>query len=82
MSTHALTPQPTPQPTSQATGDPVGAALPKVGYSYKEAQAITGLGRTSLWKAMKDGRLKCFKVGRRRLFSPKHLSDFMKSCEK
>ena len=53
------------------------AALPKVGYSMKEACEITGLGKSTLWEAVGDGTLKCFKVGRRTLFSLKHLEDFM-----
>lgn len=56
---------------------PVTASLPKVGYSMKEAQTITGLGKTTLWEAIANGKLKCFKVGRRTLFSMKHLEDFM-----
>jgi excisionase family DNA binding protein len=51
--------------------------LPKVGYNMKEAQKITGLGKSTLWQAIADGELKCFKVGRRTLFSLKHLEDFM-----
>ena len=51
--------------------------LPKVGYSMKEAQSITGLGKTTLWEAIANGELKCYKVGRRTLFSLKHLEDFM-----
>lgn len=34
--------------------------LPKLGYSVKEAEKITGLGRTTLWKAVEERRLKCF----------------------
>jgi excisionase family DNA binding protein len=56
---------------------PVRVSLPKVGYSMKEAQKITGLGKTTLWEAIAKGELKCFKVGRRTLFSLKHLEDFM-----
>lgn len=55
----------------------ITAALPKVGYNMAEALKITGLGRTTLWEAVSKGELKCFKVGRRTLFSLKHLEDFM-----
>lgn len=55
--------------------------LPKLGYSIKEAVAITGVGRTTLWKAIDEGKLKCFKVGRRRLFSIQHLEDFLELYE-
>jgi excisionase family DNA binding protein len=57
------------------------AALPKLGYSVREAEKITGLGRTTLWKAIDEGRLKCFRVGRRVLFSEDHLRSFLASYE-
>ena len=68
--------------STKASSEPTDTALPKIGYSYKEAQKITGLGRTTLWKAVEDGKLKCFKIGRRRLFSPEHLREFMAAYEK
>jgi excisionase family DNA binding protein len=60
---------------------PYSPLLPKIGYSIKEAEKITGLGRTTLWKAIDEGRLKCFKVGRRRIFSLEHLEEFLKHYE-
>jgi excisionase family DNA binding protein len=59
----------------------VETSLPQIGYSIREAQKITGLGRTTLWKAIEEGRLKCFKVGRRRIFSLSHLEEFLKLYE-
>ena len=59
----------------------LSARLPKLGFSVKEAEKITGLGRTTLWKAVDDGRLKCFRVGRRVLFSEDHLRSFLLSYE-
>ena len=70
------------QPVNEVEIQSSDKPLRKIGYSYKEAQRITGLGRTTLWQAVGDGRLKCFKVGRRTLFSAKHLRDFMKLYEK
>lgn len=61
---------------------PASLPVPKIGYSIKEATKITGLGRTSLFYAVEAGKLRCFKVGRRVLFSLKHLEDFMASYEK
>jgi excisionase family DNA binding protein len=58
------------------------AALPKLGYSVREAEKITGLGRTTLWKAIDEGRLKCFRVGRRVLFSEDHLRSFLAAYER
>jgi excisionase family DNA binding protein len=57
-------------------------ALPKLSYSVKEATRITGLGRTTLWKAINEGRLRCFRAGRRVLFSLDHLMEFLKTYEK
>ena len=58
------------------------AVLPKLGYSVKEAEKITGIGRTTLWKAITKGKLKHFKVGRRVLFSSEHLKEYLKSYER
>jgi len=61
---------------------PPRTVLPKLGYSVKEAEKITGIGRTTLWKAVTKGKLKHFKVGRRVLFSSEHLKEYLKSCER
>lgn len=53
----------------------------RLGLSIKEAISLTGLGRTTLWKAIRKGKLKCFKIGRRVLFSPDHLQEFLKAHE-
>ena len=66
---------------ADAITESVNESLPQIGYSIREAQKITGLGRTTLWKAMEEGRLKCFKVGRRRIFSLLHLEEFLKHYE-
>jgi len=60
---------------------PIPLALAKLGHSVKEAERITGLGRTTLWKAIRAGKLGCFKVGRRVLFSSEHLQEFLKAHE-
>jgi hypothetical protein len=33
------------------------------------------------WKERKKGRLKCYRVGRKILYSERHLADFFASCE-
>ena len=53
------------------------SGYPKLGFGIKEACEITGLGRTTLYEAIADGKLARYKVGRRTLFSLKHLEDFM-----
>jgi excisionase family DNA binding protein len=65
-----------------AQSEPSNSTLPKLSYSIKEAEKITGVGRTTLWKAINNGKLRCFKVGRRVLFSSEHLKEFLKSHEK
>jgi excisionase family DNA binding protein len=54
----------------------------KLAFNIKEAERITGLGRTTLWKAINEGQLKCYKVGRRVLFSLEHLKLFLELHEK
>jgi excisionase family DNA binding protein len=56
--------------------------LPKLSHSVKEAEKITGLCRTTLWKAINSGKLNCYKVGRRVLFSSEHLREFLESHER
>jgi excisionase family DNA binding protein len=58
-----------------------GKDLRKLGISIREAVKITGLGRTTLWKAVRSGRLQCYRIGRRTLFSAKHLQDFLHAHE-
>lgn len=53
----------------------------RLGLSIKEAISITGLGRTTLWNAIRKGKLRCFKIGRRVLFSPDHLQEFLQAHE-
>ena len=57
-------------------------ALPRLVYSVKEASIITGLCRTTLWRAMNKGALGYFRQGRRVLFSLDHLRSFMQSSER
>lgn len=49
--------------------------------SVKEAIARTGLSRSTLHTAVRDGRLKHCRVGRRVLFLPEHLQEFLKAHE-
>lgn len=57
-------------------------AIAPIGLSMKQATEATGLGRTTLWKAVGSGQLQCFRVGRRVLFSPEHLERFLKLHER
>ena len=51
-------------------------------YTIKEACMIIGISRTTLWKAIRTGRLGCYRVGRRVLFSEEHMVGFLKLHEK
>lgn len=51
--------------------------LPQILYTVKEACQILNLSRTSIWKAIKSGRLKPSVLSIRRvLFTRKALEDF------
>ena len=52
-------------------------SLPKIVYSIKEATQITDLSRTTLWKAVRDGKLQCVRIGRRVLFTLQALEEFL-----
>jgi excisionase family DNA binding protein len=41
----------------------------KLGYTFTEAVALTGVSRTQLYQERKEGRLKVIKVGRRALIT-------------
>jgi excisionase family DNA binding protein len=43
------------------------SAMSKIAYSVAEAVKVTGIGRTTLYAAIKSGRLQTRKIGRRRI---------------
>jgi excisionase family DNA binding protein len=47
--------------------------------TYEEAQRLTSLGRTTLWRICSSGEVKSAKVGRSVRLSKKSLLDFMES---
>ncbi len=51
-------------------------------YTVKEACGIIGISRTTLWRAIRKGRLGCYRVGRRVLLSEEHMTGFLKLHEK
>jgi excisionase family DNA binding protein len=52
--------------------------LPQLIYTVREAVQITRLSRTTLWKAVKSGKLKTCRIGARRvLFTLTALQDFL-----
>lgn len=55
--------------------------LAPVGLSIKEATRLTGLSRSYLWKAVKSGELGHCRLGRRVIFLPRHLEEFLSASE-
>jgi excisionase family DNA binding protein len=53
--------------------------LNRLSYSISEACALTSLGRTTLYAAIKRGDLKTQKIGRRTVITSKHLLDFLEA---
>lgn len=58
----------------------IGYAGP-LALNIKQAAAMTGLSRSTLYAALRDGRLRSYKVGARLLFAPEHLLAFLKANE-
>ena len=52
-----------------------------VGLSIEETIRATGLGRTSIYKEIAEGRLKSYKIGRRRFVSPEALREWRAAYE-
>ncbi|TIP74853.1 MAG: helix-turn-helix domain-containing protein [Mesorhizobium sp.] len=51
--------------------------IEKVGYSPEQAAAAAGLGRTLIFLAMRDGKLKARKLGRRTVITADDLKTFL-----
>lgn len=51
-------------------------------YTIKEACAMIGISRSTLWKAIRTGRLGCYRIGRRVMFSEEHMTGYLKLHEK
>ena len=52
-------------------------APPKIGYTMKEAVSVTGLGRTSLYLAIRRGELRAVKKGARTIVLDRDLRRWM-----
>ncbi|KGM55370.1 hypothetical protein N799_07265 [Lysobacter arseniciresistens ZS79] len=53
----------------------------RLSYTVDEACDVTGFNRNQFYRAIADGDLTTFKVGRRRMVSAKALEDFIKRLE-
>jgi excisionase family DNA binding protein len=54
----------------------------RLSYSIEEAVDVTGFARTRIYKAIADGSLSTFKIGRRRMISDHSLRDFIVKLER
>lgn len=54
----------------------------RISYNIEEAIGVTGLNRTALFKAIRNGSLKTFKTGRRRMVSRKALEEYISKMER
>ena len=50
----------------------------KIGYSIREAAEATSLGRTTLYKAISDRKLRSIRIGGRTIIPAESLHEFMK----
>jgi len=55
--------------------------LPKLGYSVPEFAQMIGLCVDTVYKEINSGRLKSFKVGKRRIISPDACKEYVKQRE-
>ncbi len=51
--------------------------LGQLGYTISDAVSVTGIGRTSIYKAIADGQLRAVKNGRRTLILTDDLERFL-----
>jgi len=45
--------------------------------TYEQAQLLVGLGRTTLWRLVKSGEIKCAQIGRAVRLNRASLEDYM-----
>jgi excisionase family DNA binding protein len=57
-------------------------SIPPSGLSVPEIMFSTGLARATVYAEINSGRLKSFKVGRRRLISPQSLEAWVRNAER
>lgn len=50
-------------------------------YTPKELAEKRVLSLVQQWKERKTGRLACYRIGRKILYSERHISDFLRICE-
>jgi hypothetical protein len=68
-----------PEPPTPPSLDPRAYGLIKAGYSINETIDLVPLGRSSIYGAIKDGRLKVAKYGKRTVILAPDLAKFLSS---
>jgi excisionase family DNA binding protein len=73
--------KPVPEPVAAPTPPPPPPELPreKLTYTMREASAALGVGRTTLWKAISEGKLDAVKFGSRTLIKAERLRHWLAS---
>lgn len=68
-----------PPPPAPPPAPPPVVALPpeKLAYGIKEASSALGIGRTTIWRAIKEGKLPAVKVGNRTLIKTEALQAWL-----
>lgn len=61
--------EPTPEAAPPPAPPPPVIPQGKITYSVKEAATAVGIGKTTLWKAISDGKLPAIKLGNRTLIA-------------
>lgn len=56
-----------------------GENTPKLAYGVKEAAEAVGLSKSKIWEEVKDGRIRSFKIGVRRLIAAEDLMAWINS---
>ena len=56
---------------------PVQAELQREWLTYAEAQTVSGLGRTTLWKLLNSGEIKAARVGRAVRLNRRSLEEYL-----
>ena len=68
--------------SAEGTSHSVGPVAFKLAYSISEVQKMVGLGRTTIFKMIKEGRLKAVKEGDRTLVLASELSRWVSSISR
>ena len=63
--------------SQEQQGEPVQTGIAPTWITYEEAQHLTSLGRTTLWRIVKSGEVKSTSIGRAVRINRESLEEFM-----